>query len=62
MHTHLARVHKGPVVDVDEETHKQLAVHAVREAAMARNKRAKVLDLECAFEARGEETAKGCDD
>ena len=53
---------EGPVVDVDEEPHKELAVHAVREPAVTRDEVAKVLDLERALEARSEEAAEGRDD
>ena len=50
------------VVHVGEETHDELAVHAVRHAAVAGNGVAKVLDLEAALEAGGEETTKGSDE
>jgi hypothetical protein len=46
------------VVDVGEETHDELAVHAVGDAAMAGDRIAKVLDLECALETGCEEATE----
>ena len=39
------RLDEGLVVDVDEERHDELAVDAVRDAAVARDERVEVLDL-----------------
>ena len=50
------------VVQVREEAHNELAVHAVRDATVARNGVAEILDLEGALEARCEEAAKGRDE
>lgn len=47
------------VVDVGKESHDELAVHAIGDAAVARNRVAKVLDLESALETGCEEAAKG---
>lgn len=58
----LVRGDEGVVVQVREEAHDELAVHAVRHAAVAGDGVAKVLDLEGALEARGEEAAKGGDE
>lgn len=48
--TDLVRLDEGVVVDVGEEAHDELAVHAVRHATMAGDGVAKVLDLEGALE------------
>lgn len=55
----LVDLDKGVEVHVGEEAHDELAVHAVRHAAVAGDGVAKVLDLEGALEAGGEEAAKG---
>lgn len=49
-------IHKG------EQTHDELAIHAVGDAAMARDGFAKVFNFEGPFETRGEEAAKGGDE
>jgi hypothetical protein len=49
------------VVEKRNRSHDELAVHAVGHAAVARNRVAKVLDLESALQTGGEEAAKGCD-
>lgn len=48
------------VVHESEEAHDELAVHTVSHAAVTRNGVAKVLDVEGALEARGEEAAERC--
>lgn len=60
---HLVKVDLGlrnerVVVDVGEEAHDELAVHAVGNTTVARDRVAKVLDLERALETRSEETTK----
>ena len=50
------------VVHEGEEAHDELAVHAVRDAPVAGNGFAEVLDLEGAFQPGSEETAEGCDE
>lgn len=49
------------VVHVREEAHDELAVHAVSDATVTRDRLAKVLDLESTLETGGEEAAKGSD-
>lgn len=46
------------VIHEREEAHDELAIHAISHAAVARNGVAKVLDVEGALEARGEEAAE----
>lgn len=46
------------VVHVCKESHNKLAVHTIRNAAMPRNRIAKVFDLESTFEARGKEATE----
>lgn len=53
---------KGVIVDVCEESHRKLAVHAVSHTAVARNRVAKILDLECALETRSEESTEWGDE
>lgn len=53
---------EGVVVHVRKEAHDKLAIHAVGNATVARNRVAKVLDLESTLQARGEEAAKGSDE
>lgn len=50
------------VVHVSEEPHDELAIHAISHAAMARNRVAKVLDLEGALQAGREEAAERSDE
>lgn len=50
---------KTRVVEEGNGSHDELTVHAVRHAAVSGNRVAKVLDLECALQARREETTKG---
>lgn len=59
---HLVESDEGVIVHVGEEAHDELAVHAVRHAAVSGDGVAKVFDLEGALEARGEEAAKGGDE
>jgi len=49
-------VHKG------EKAHDKLAVHAVSHATVSGDRVTKVLDVECALQARSEEAAEGCDE
>lgn len=58
---HASRVHgdETMVIHKDEQAHRKLAVHAIRDAAMAGNGLAEVLDLEGALEAGGEEATEG---
>jgi hypothetical protein len=49
------------VVHEGERAHDELTVHAVGDAAVARDGVAKVLDVEGALDAGGEEAAEGCD-
>ena len=46
------------VVDVGEEAHDELAVHAIGNTAMARNRVAKVFDLERALKTRSKEATE----
>ena len=50
------------IIHEGEEAHDELAIHAIGDAAVARDGLAEVLDFEGAFEARGEEAAKGRDE
>jgi hypothetical protein len=59
---HLVDGDEGVVVDMREEAHDELAIHAVRHAAVTRDGLAKVLDLEGALEPRGEEATKRSDE
>lgn len=52
---------EGVVVNIGEEAHDELAVHAVSDATVARNRVAKVLNFEGALETGSEETSEGCD-
>lgn len=58
---HLVFGDEGVEIHVGKEAHDELAVHAVSHASVSGNGVAKVLDLEGALEARGEEAAKGSD-
>lgn len=49
------------IVHKRKRPHDKLAVHPIRDAAVARDRVAKVLDLERALDAAGEEAAKGRD-
>ena len=49
-------VHEG------EETHDELAVHAIRDPTVTWDRFPEILDVEGSLEARGEEAAKGCDE
>lgn len=57
----LVNGNKTVIIHVSEKSHDELAIHAIRNSAMAWNGIAKVFDLESSFEARGEEAAEGCD-
>lgn len=46
------------IVDVCEEAHDELAVHAIRHTTVAGDGVTEVLDLECALQARGEEASE----
>ena len=50
------------VVHEGEEAHDELTVHAVSHATVARNRVTKVLDVESALEARGEEATERRDE
>lgn len=50
------------VVDIGEQSHKELAVHAVSHASVAGDGVAKVLDVESTLEARCEEATEGSDE
>lgn len=52
---------KTMVVHIHEGRHQDLAVKTIHDASMARNDVSEVLDLECPFEATGEESPKGSD-
>ena len=60
---HALSVHgdEALIVHEGEETHDELAIHAVRDATVTGNGLAKVFDLEGTFEAGGEEAAEGRD-
>lgn len=58
----VVRGDEAAVVEEGDRAHDELAVEAVRHAAVAGDGVAKVLDLECALEAGGEEAAKGRDE
>lgn len=49
---------KGLVVEEGKHAHDELAVHAVRHAAVTGDRVAKVLELESSLETRGKETAE----
>lgn len=49
------------IVHECEEAHDELAIHAVCDAAVSGNRLAKIFDLECAFQPRRKESAKGSD-
>lgn len=50
------------VVHEGEESHDELAVHAICHASVAGDRVAKILDVEGTFEARGEETTEWSDE
>lgn len=54
--------YEAVVVHESEETHDELAVHAVSDTAMAWDRLAKVLDFECAFQARGKKATERSDE
>ena len=49
------------VVHETEQAHDELAVHPIRDPAVAGDRFAEIFDLESAFQARREEAAKGGD-
>lgn len=53
---------EGGVVDVDEKSNEELAVHAIRDTAMARNELIEVLLFKGTFHGRSEETTEGSND
>ena len=53
---------EGGVVDVDEETNEELAVHAIGDATVTGDELVEVLLLKGAFHGGGEETAEGSND
>lgn len=53
---------KGVVVDVCEEAHDELAIHAVGDTAVTGDRVAEVLELKCPLETRGKEAAEGGDE
>ncbi len=55
----LVHGNKCVVVHVCKEAHDELAIHAIRHATVARDRVAKVLDLEAALQARCEKPAEG---
>lgn len=64
-HARLVLSDEALVIHETEETHDELTIHSVRHASVARNRVAEVLDVECALETGGEETAEwryqGCE-
>lgn len=58
-HRRLVRGNETVIIHVHEETHDELAIHAVRHAAVARNGVTKVLDLESALQTRCKESTEG---
>lgn len=54
----LVEGNEGVVVHVRKESHDELAVHAVSDAAMSWNRIAEVLNLEAALQPRSEEASK----
>ena len=61
-HARLVHRDETRVVHETEQPHDELAVHAVRDAPVARDRLAEVFDFEGAFEPRGEEAAEGGDE
>lgn len=49
------------IIEKGDCAHDELAIHAIRDTAVAGNAIAKVFDLEGALQSRGEEAAKRCD-
>ena len=60
-HARIMHRHEALIIHEGEHAHDELAVHAIRDASVARDGLAEVLDLESALEARGEEAAEGRD-
>lgn len=60
--TGLVLCNEALIVHEAEESHDELAVHAVRHSTMSRNRVSKVLDVERAFEAGCKESTKGRDE
>ena len=50
------------VVHVCKEAHDKLAIHAISDSTMARNRVPEILDFEGAFETRSEEPSKWCNE
>lgn len=61
-HTRLVDGDKTLIIHEGEEAHDELAIHAVGDAAVARDGLAEVFDFEGPFEAGGEEAAEGRDE
>lgn len=53
---------EAAIVEEGNRAHDELAVEAVRHATVAGDRVAKVLDLECALQTRGEEATEWCDE
>lgn len=61
-HARLIHGDEALVIHEREQAHDELAVHAIRDPAVAGDRLAKVLDFEGPFEARGEKSAKRGDE
>lgn len=57
--TRLMNSNEARVIHEGERAHDELAVHAVCHTSMARDRVAEILNLERAFQSRGEEATKG---
>ena len=60
-HTRLVHRDERLIVLEGKEPHDKLAIHPIRDAAMAGNEIAKILDVESPLEPAAEEAAEGCD-
>lgn len=61
-HTRPMLRNKPLIIHIRQRPHNKLAIHAVRDAAVPGHTVPEILDLERAFDARGEETAEGRDE
>lgn len=62
VHVEEGGLDEGEVVDVDEESYEELAVHAIGDAAVARDELVEILLFERSFHCRREESAEWCKD
>lgn len=58
----VGRTDESGIVDIDEESNEELAVHAISDTSVAGDELVKVLLLEGALHGRGEESTEGGDD